>query len=497
MKSLFTLLVLFLWSLSTQAQEVNWKQTFLDDFHKVKEMVISSHPGMGDSSNPAFKQWAEKDDAFWDSWKIDSEAAYYWALAYYVNGLGDPHTTARIGTTGRGTKEWPGFFMVYTGTKFATHSDFASNPVNAQDIPPNGSELIECEGSTPDALIEKNTIGFREVSGQNAMVTRLKFAPRLFTKTDNPYEKWPSECTFKTAEDKIIRHQIKWYPVEPVGKELRALLRGREFNPNYDFNKRGNAYWIGMHTFNFDDKLMEVSSKIAEQLKDLKLKNAFTENDYFVFDLRGNTGGLYDVSSLEVLFGEGVFQYLNLGNWKTWAYLPSNYFIQSSKRQKDEADKNANKEASEYYAQQIEEAETARKEGHSYFHIGEMPESLPFANPKFSLVNGKAPKIYVVIDRMCVSSCLLFLDGLSNYPNVTLVGEPSGFDQPYMPVMGSPLALKPEGLSLVMPFGFISGRKRGHNESYVPDFMIDPSRLNSMSDEELAKEIEKIRESRP
>lgn len=475
-----------------QASETEWKTKFLSEFKALQNLIVSSHPAMHDPDFPHFKEWAKMNESFWDSWQIDSKVAYNWATRYYVGGLGEPHTWV---TNGEKTRfvSWPGFYMVSDGEKFlvdTTHMEPTDTSDNS--IPPHQSVLIDCEGKMATELIDENVISFHRSRGKSLIATKLKLAPYLFFQTDNPFVKWPTTCSFLTPNSETITLDLKWRGVDEVAyQNFIKSFGSKNFGTNFDYKRYDNgANWISMHNFSFPH---EGASEVAREIRSNIDNGVISSKDFFVFDMRGNSGGSFDRGILEAILGEGSFDSLNAGTWERWSILASTYSLYLHNERLAKANSVGDESLANYYSSIVGRIQDTISSGGLYYDEKINSTAAGIAN-EFIVNNQKNPAFYVIIDRHCFSACLVFLDALKNYPNVTFVGEPTDYDQPYMPI-GSPMGVGSGRNKLTMPFAIIFGRNRGYNESLTPDITINPLVLNSMTDQDLLSEIEKLIQS--
>lgn len=462
------------------SQEI-WREKFFADLHELQNIFRKAHPAIDDKDFPRFKEWLELNDSYWALWKIDSEASYHWALRHFVNGLQEPHTwinhnkpTVVLG--------WPGFFIQFKNNQFVVkHEESNSSENSHRNIPDEGSVLVSCENTTPRELLDRNTIPYHRSAGTNAYATNSNLAPYLFIKTDNPFVSWPSSCLFIKPDSQEISYSIEWRTLNDKNKEsLYALLDGPDHHRTYGIYEMDDskAYWINMHSFSIDSENTEKEIQdVIQTIQNLKNTNSFKENSYFVFDLRGNSGGSPSdaLKIMGIIFGTNdPYGSEILGRLESVKSTSTGYAYKASFYALERFETLLQQNDFEGYKEIINKIKKAIEDQQIYYDVIENNANQALASKPFMIGNqsSSTPDIYVLIDRHCFSACLIFADYMKNYPKVHFLGVPSGYDQPYMPI------------------GIIFNRLRGYNESIIPKHFLE---IEDMSKEDILNEIIKLR----
>jgi hypothetical protein len=446
-----------------------WSERALGDLDFIYAQLGEHHPGPVDTLNPWFRDWYERgyEEARRRAASITNYAGYYFAIQYYMVGFQDGHLGAlgdyRI--EAELERRWPGFLVEYDRGAFLAMGADTTDP----RLPPAGARLISCDG-TPAATmadsILQTYIGLWSING-----VRPRLAPWLLVDEGNPWVRHPETCVFET-NDGQSEWRLDWHPID--NDSLAALLETAATSRKPPIGIRefeNRMWWITLSSFNSSDSLVmsgidEVTNVVTERRAELLAA------DVIVFDVRGNQGGnsANGQRVAEALWGEAVMAALP-ARWNSidWRVSAGNAnFLRNFNLARMERNFGADAEGTRVYRAFVDAYDEAVSNNALFYS-----ETAASSTPRATATNPVGGRVFFLTDSWCASACLGFADLMYAIDGVTHVGIETGADAIYIDNRG--LTLPSEQGRLGFSMKVYRGRVRGHNVSYVPDFVWDGS----------------------
>ncbi|MDP1975724.1 MAG: S41 family peptidase, partial [Alphaproteobacteria bacterium] len=236
----------------------------------------------------------------------------------------------------------------------------------------------------------------------------IRLAPHLLIDKNNFLIKRPKEITL-FEDSKYKKINLVWYPkeIDELWSISQTIAFGDEPLIGYEFIN--NGVWIGLPSF---DPSEEQQKSFIEILKNLK---KFRDYPFIVFDVRGNGGGSTDWQRpiLRNLYGDffiktlGVNHHYNHDWVKKIRMTPENY---------NDLQKHMTENEKKSFLSDLEYNRTHHIEKWNIFDEKENLFSHQDEVKKF-------PKIYLLTDGRCSSTCWLFVREMLQMPNVVQIGE--------------------------------------------------------------------------
>lgn len=450
-----------------------WQAIARADLQATHALVLSAHPGSIDELNPGFSQWTE--DGYRQAQQLIARVVSYdtavAAVRFYVSGFLDGHFAYRdevhagqpIITSGWRVQETDGNYVV-TGT-------MKNWPA---PLPPAGARLLQCDGRTPDKIIEQDIAPYSDRRDLPYVRTRLAslLGDLLLAGTELKH------CQFDTGAGKLADYQLVYRSAgfdEVLG--MRAARQPSPAANRYAF--LDGVLWIGAHNFS----LQPGSAQGQELEAMLKALPKLTGVRQIVFDTRGNNGGDSAIGQriLDAATGGLDFDRTNMERLPR-SYAQWRVSDVSIAKMTEHAD-----DASRLYGAQspqrmehsafLDRLRHARSAGHSWVRQEGEPvltrSAIAARNGKLRSFGGR---IALVTDSGCASACLDFADLVRSVPGALHLGQTTSADTVYMDIG---FARLPSGNRLIVPTKVWRNRVRGNNEVLTPDI---PLRVN-MKDE--------------
>ncbi|MBX3595673.1 S41 family peptidase [Sphingomonas sp.] len=428
--------------------------------------ILDSHPGPLDTENPGF-------DALLDrSYRLAMSRAkagigyreYYWAMVEFGNAFDDGHLgVAPIdqGYAHPWAFTWPGFVVALRDGAWRV----VQREGEARPAP--GARLIGCDGKGVEQFAAER---LGPLTGRwRLTATRVRTAPRLFLRSDNPWRAPAKRCTFESA-GKRMGYRLNWTPIDSTRRStLIAETVGTRFGTGIGLRKQADGgFWIRMGTFESDPQ-SEDGAQLTALVREIESRHAeLASAPRLVFDLRGNSGGSSEwmARTARALWGKPWY------DAKTWSASETDYRVSDGNianfsdfaKKLDPAD---SPELHRLVKLMIAGMEGAKAKGQAFWRFAD-PENPSGVRP--ALPAGADPvraRIFVLTDFGCASACLDAVDVLTDL-GATQVGQETDADTLYMEVRGFEL---PGGVMRAwLPTKVYRGRTRGSNVPAVPKY---------------------------
>ncbi len=235
-----------------------------------------------------------------------------------------------------------------------------------------------------------------------------------------------------------------------------------------------NIYWFHIGTFEPSEKEKVELDKIITLLPTLQ------NNNIIIFDVCNNGGGnsKYGSDAMDAFFGKNYAQKkrfeLTKNMYTEWRASEDNV------RHIEKFEKECVKQFGicdevTLWIKNIAQGMRSAFKNKKLFYCED--SSLEFKDKKEISKPHITSKIFVLINKGCRSACLDFIDELKmiDYP-ITFIGKKTGADSVYMEQRTVDL---PSGDGVFkFPIKVIRNRKRGNNESHVPDIVYEGDMSN-------------------
>jgi len=439
-----------------------WSLMAQRDLEAMRAQILASHPGPADPLNPEFKKWLDQgfESSMAKAREAKSFGGYVYALRHYGAGFRDGHLNYSA-TVERTQFAWPGFLVeLRGGGKYVV----GATAPNDTAVPPAGSELIDCDGRTPETIAQEDVWPY--TMGPLIDSRRPIVASALLIDRGNPWAKRAKECRFRIG-DKIETRAIRYRNTnqEAVNKVAASFAATRAPEPPVR-PSGSNGVWVSIPTFGAQDE--KSLNALKQQIADAP---NWRKADYIVFDVRGNGGGnsSWGKQILDALYGKEFLDRTTrprfAGQYVDWRVSADNVKHVRDIVAQITREQGAEAPALPYFTQIAEGMEKALERGEALFHLPDDGDDGPASTSPIPAPLYKG-KVILLTDTTCASACLDFSDEVRPLPNATHVGLATSADSVYMEIRGIGL---PSGIGWVnLPVKVYRDRPRGHNEPYVP-----------------------------
>lgn len=414
------------------------------DLAAAYELLANTHPGaVPETGDAAFllalaigRQEASKLAA-----QARSFGGYRAALQLFAAKFGDAHisTSSNFPLPQR----WPGFIVGDREHAWGViaRADEAS--------PPIGSRLVSCDGQTPKQLAEGRLAPF--TADWTVRSQRLRASTGLLLNNGNPLHPALTSCTFTTPAGDSIQHRLAWRGLGPG--EWGKLMEGAVPIAPEELYVRSfdKGYWVRLGTLS--GKAFPLIQQVEAQ------QAAIRAAPYVIVDLRANGGGasVFTDKLARVIYGAGAVYRAQ----RKEAPGPNDMVWRASPGALDYAEATLKRAAGMGEPEDPgllglqAQREALAKALAAKSPIARAPIDLHVSGRPPADVVKKPPRVIVVTDRYCFSSCLtgvhLFrqlgalqvgeeTNANTHYSNMVTVELPSGLStfstlQAYMPAL--------------------------------------------------------------
>ncbi len=261
------------------------------------------HPGMADPLAPGFARQVDRacEKATEQSRKAASFLDWREIMQALAVSFKDGHTGIAF-TALPSQLRWPGFLIDGQGGRWVVRRP--SNTPVGNNNPPEGAELISCDGQSAKQFLEKQ-LDERTVDWSKEP-ERTRQAFRAFTTNRMSGPPPATTCRFR-KDGNTADVTLEWRAVSTIAMEpLLApyLRRGATARPiDVNFAPDGHA-WIRFGNFRDETALKALEAELIAN------QSVLRSAPYVVFDLRGNAGGNSTWGSrfASILWGEGAVE---------------------------------------------------------------------------------------------------------------------------------------------------------------------------------------------
>jgi len=262
-------------STPAQSETPNWGRMAEEDLLAARALLLESHPGaVAEVGDAVFqRQFASGfEQALAMARGARTYGGYRAALQRFAASFEDPHiSTAPLVQTSR---QWPGFLV-------ALGSDGWRVIARASDdAPPLGAILLSCDGRSPDELARERLAPFTGSWGVRG--ERIRLSTWLLQEEGNPHHPRIARCAFSGSEGERT-HELRWTSVSPAEIGRHAAAARPWPSEEVWLRPFQQGYWIRLGTSGGG----AVPILAQAQRQEAALRAA----PFVVLDLRGNTGG--------------------------------------------------------------------------------------------------------------------------------------------------------------------------------------------------------------
>ncbi len=400
--------ILALRPIHTHATTANkWENMLLKDLEFIEETLkLQSAPGRN-KEDIAFKRWLQEGVEKTKSYatkQVNSEKAYRELLNYYVLGFQNEHLDIYFFDETLQQYHFLGFFLEQRGEHYLigyVEENMPQRMLYKQVIAIDGKEI---KAYIRDIATHNFAIGDE--------IELKRWVPYMLIDRESPLIKRPRSITIINEKKELEQLTLKWQPLQ---EKHHPIIRNLSFGPKpkMQYSPFCGGMWITIPTFNPNEEEKTLFEEILKSLQN------YRDMPFIIFDLRGNSGGnavwqrpilrnLYGDSFIKSLGGKHIYN----APWRQKQILEDNRDI-------------------------IREWDILEEERENLFSNEDIVE--------------KFPKVFLLTDGRCGSTCWMFVRDMLQLPNVIQIGDstasqslysnsrwvtlPSGKGKIYVPTM--------------------------------------------------------------
>jgi hypothetical protein len=273
------------------AQSDAWARMAEDDLKGARAFIEETHPGAAAAHGDAiFQEQLRRgyDDALAMAQTATGFGGYRAALQRFAAAFDDPHLATHSWV--QPDHYWPGFLVSSRrgGWKVA---------VAGTEGPKLGAELVSCDGQDPDDLAAAALAPFTHL--WNVAAQRMRMSSSLLLDSGNPHRQRPQSCDFRTAEGKTETHRLSWRRIGSADLARQFEKLGPFVSQEVALRPFSGGWWIRLGT---------LGQAALPLMKEVEARQAeLRAAPFIVLDLRGNDGGASFISDriAEVIYGTG------------------------------------------------------------------------------------------------------------------------------------------------------------------------------------------------
>lgn len=339
-------------------------------------------------------------------------------------------------------QRWPGFIVSPGGGawRVIARAD--------EQAPALGSLLLSCDGGAPDAFAEARLAPF--TSDWSVESQRLRASARLLVDSGNPSHPPLAQCEFRAPGGDPIQHRLVWRQLAPAdwAKHMGAALP--EAEEELYLRPFDDGYWVRLGT------LSAAAYPIVRQAE--AQRAALRAAPFVVVDLRSNSGGasIFTDKLAYAIYGTRAVRAAR----KKAGRGPDLMIWRATEASRNEADSYVKRAGplgpdDPYLLGLSAQRDSIAKAIEAGSPLASAPIEVERTRPTSSDRVRKPPRVFLITDRRCFSSCLvgvkLFRDlgavhmgeetnANTHYSNLRTVELPSGLStfstlQAYMPAL--------------------------------------------------------------
>ena len=272
------------------AQSEAWGRMAEEDLKAARAFIEETHPAaIPEARDTVFLGQLRK--GFAEAQGLAREArtfgGYRAAISRFAAAFDDPHLASASWV--QPDNFWPGFLIS------SRRGGWKVVPGGAADGPPAGAELVACDGKSPDALAADWLGPF--TGSWNVAAQRMRASSSLLLDSGNPHQPRAQSCDFRSGDGKIAAHKLNWRRIgrSDLGRQFEKL--GPFASQDVGLRAFEGGWWLRLGT---------LSQAALPVMKEAEARQAeLREAPFIVVDLRGNDGGATFISDriAEVIYG--------------------------------------------------------------------------------------------------------------------------------------------------------------------------------------------------
>lgn len=453
-----------------------WRALTLSDLAAAREVLNTQTPIPFDTENPTYPAWLQDGyaRAVERAASVTDQSGYYYTLAFYLSGFGDPHISVNSSVE-LPPATWPGFVAASrSGGAVVVMRDDSDT-----EAPALGAQILSCEGRSLEDLAAERLYPF--VLNEQLALDHRRAATRLFMNRPIPGAPPPANC--RVSENGAEREiTLRWRdlpnPAEPYWTAYQNASAGARAEWGVAEPAPG-VFWIGIPTFSSGS---DTAPQLDQLVRDINARGEeMRRARAIVIDVRGNGGGnsAWADRIAQGIFGEDVALRAANGSSREsavdWRASPENVaYWRNWLTETIIPEFGEYSDSARFGRAAIDGMESAlgdnppiwRQGSTNVARSGGLTQQRPRGERR-----PFAARVYVLSNGTCGSSCLNFADTVLFVPGVQLIGSATAGDGPYMEVRDVAL---PSGLAtLTIPQKVWRGMGRGPLEAYQPDIAYD------------------------
>jgi hypothetical protein len=303
-------------------------------------------------------------------------------------------------------KNWfyPGFLLqILDGHYIVGHVDSENSySYNLK----KGTEIIEIDGKPIDFYM-KNVFAAL-YSNKYTKAEYIRLAPYLLIDKNNFLMKRPKEVTY-LENKKYKKINLIWHPkeIDQLMSISHSLSFSEELSIGYKFINKG--VWISLPSFDPSENEAKIFIEILRNLK------KFRHYPFIIFDVRGNGGGSSDWQRpiLRNLYGDSFIKSLGVNHHYNHDWIKK---IRITLKNYNDLQKHMTEHEKKSFLSDLKHNRTHHLEKWNIFNEKENLFSHQDNVKKF-------PRIYLLTDGRCSSTCWFFVREMLQMPNVIQIGE--------------------------------------------------------------------------
>jgi hypothetical protein len=212
---------------------------------------------------------------------------YRAAISRFAAAFDDPHIASASWV--EPDNFWPGFLVS------SRRGGWKVVPGGATDGPAAGAQLVACDGKAPDALAKAWLAPF--AGSWDVAAQRMRTSSSLLLDSGNPHQPRAESCNFRSADGTIATYKLKWRRIgsRDLGREFEKL--GPFVSRDVGLRAFEGGWWIRLGTLS--QAALPLMKEVESRQADMRAA------PFVVVDLRGNDGGASFISDriAEVIYG--------------------------------------------------------------------------------------------------------------------------------------------------------------------------------------------------
>jgi uncharacterized lipoprotein YehR (DUF1307 family) len=388
---------------------------------------------------------------------IEDQDDCYYALKYYINGFKKAHISLRS-YINLPIENYPGFLVkkVESGKTGVDFLVFYKNKnleyLKALQL---GARVTHINNIPIKTYFREYILPF--YTNDDSQIASLSASPYLFIVDGNRYKPTPKIMTYINKEGIETDVELKYTELKDNALTYAKAIRNPNPNDKFKVEMVSEGVWIKIPSFYLSREEMVYYTGMISNLKKFG-----KEEDYILFDLRGNRGGAAGLARpiIRNLWGDNYIKSIKKHPYnKEWLRQ-----VRVSKLNYSDAKLRLNEKQQKSFKKSLEKKDHYWKE--KWRVLGE----------NYNLYTHKdsseiKSKIYVLTDHFCRSTCWNFVRDLKKIPSVTHIGFDTSLSTQYS--YATRLRTPSENFDFFYPTRFWVYPDNKKNKAHIPDKKYD------------------------